>query len=99
MRNARASCVSSKCTFHFRLGSAKFVPDEGGTRFTMDANEFWAWRVKLMLTLAKAAEFLKCSTRMVKYYESGAKRITAAVEQRCSDIGLRKRLYAKLTEY
>ena len=59
----------------------------------MDAGGFRAWRKGLRLTQAEAGKRLHCSTRMIKHYEAGTRRITSRVEQQCSDVRLRRRLY------
>ena len=66
----------------------------------MDSEEFRHWRKDyLRLTQAEAAHRLGISVRQIKHYEAGTRRIPERTAQRCRDVGLRRRLYARRSEY
>lgn len=66
----------------------------------MDREGFRHWRKDYLgLTQAEAAERLGVSIRQVKHYEAGTRAIPDRTAQRCRDIGLRRRMFAKRSEY
>lgn len=66
----------------------------------MDSEEFRQWRTDYVrLTQSEAAEKLGITPRMVRHYEAGTRRIPPRTAQRCKDVGLRRRLYARRSEY